>query len=170
MIDQDLLFLGLLMNGPKHGYEIKRHIEQELTPYISLQLKSIYYPLTRMEHEGLISKEVGREGKWPEKFIYRITLKGKKKFAHLITKSLLSVERPFFQLDLSLYFLQYVDEAIAKRRLKGRLLLLKKVRSELEHLSLKLKTSQKILPLIIQHNLDLVDAEIRSSLNLINQL
>ena len=65
-----MLFLGLLMEGPKHGYEIKRTIEEELFPFIGLRIKSIYYPLKKMEKLGLVTKDVGREGKFPEKFVY----------------------------------------------------------------------------------------------------
>ena len=34
MIEHELLFLGLLKDGPKHGYEIKRQIEEELLKHI----------------------------------------------------------------------------------------------------------------------------------------
>src|SRR5437870_5811148 len=105
MIEHELLFLGLLAEGPKHGYEIKRQIEEELAPNIGLKIKSIYYPLKKMEETGLIEKQTGRQGKWPEKYIYRITAKGQKKFDVLMEDSFISIERPFFQMDLSLYFL-----------------------------------------------------------------
>ena len=70
MIENELLFLGLLSDGPKHGYEIKRQIEEDLEPNIGLKIKSIYYPLKKMEEIGLIEKEVGRQGRWPEKYVY----------------------------------------------------------------------------------------------------
>ena len=80
MIENEFLFLGLLAEGPKHGYEIKRQIEKELIPAIGLQIKSIYYPLQKMEEVGLIEKEVGQKGRFPQRFIYRITSKGRKRF------------------------------------------------------------------------------------------
>src|SRR3989338_4855247 len=54
MIEHELLFLGLLKEGPKHGYEIKRLIEEELFPFVGLKIKSIYYPLKTMEKLGLV--------------------------------------------------------------------------------------------------------------------
>ena len=119
MIEHELLFLGLLKDGPKHGYEIKRLIEEDLFPFVGLKIKSIYYPLKKMEKLGLVKKDVGREGKWPEKYVYSLTPKGEKIFDHLITESFLSIERPYFNIDLSLYFLQYVEKGIAKRQLRG---------------------------------------------------
>ena len=111
MIENEFLFLGLLAEGPKHGYEIKLQLEEDLSPNIGLQIKSIYYPLQKMESSGLIEKEMGRrEGRFPEKYVYRITPKGRKKFDELIEQSLLSLERPFFQIDLAFYFLPLVDK------------------------------------------------------------
>jgi len=169
MIENEFLFLGLLAEGPKHGYEIKRHIEEDLGPNIGLQIKSIYYPLQKMESTGLIEKDMGsRKGHFPEKYVYRITPKGRKKFDELIEHSFLSVERPFFQIDLAFYFLPLVDKSMAKRRLKVRSALLKKVKKELTLLQSNAKT--KILSIVLQHDLDLVEAEINSTQKIIDQL
>ena len=170
MIENELLFLGLLKDGPKHGYEIKRLIEEELLPFVGLKIKSIYYPLKTMEKLGLIKKDVGREGKFPEKYTYSLTSKGEKIFDHLITDSFLSIERPYFAIDLSLYFLQYVDKNIAQRQLRGRGLYLKRIRRELEDLKKTTNKSKKHLQIIIEHDLDLVDAEIKSIAKLIDIL
>ena len=169
MIENEFLFLGLLAEGPKHGYEIKLQLEEDLAPNIGLQIKSIYYPLQKMESTGLIEKEMGRkEGRFPEKYVYRITPKGRKKFDELIKHSFLSLERPFFQIDLVFYFLPLVDKSIAKRWLKVRFTLFKKVKKELTLLQSAAKT--KILGIILQHDLDLVEAEITSTQKIINQL
>jgi len=162
MIEHELLFLGLLKEGPKHGYEIKRLIEEELFPFVGLKIKSIYYPLKKMEKLGLIKKDVGREGKWPEKYVYSLTPKGEKIFDHLITESFLSIERPYFNIDLSLYFLQYVEKPIVKRQLRGRLMFLNRIKRELTALKKSTKTSQKHLKIILDHDIDLVEAEIKS--------
>lgn len=162
MIEHELLFLGLLKDGPKHGYEIKRLIEEELFPFVGLKIKSIYYPLKKMEKLGLIKKDVGREGKWPEKYVYSLTPKGEKIFDHLITESFLSIERPYFNIDLSLYFLQYVDKKIAKRQLRGRVLFLRRIHRQLQGLKKGMKAPQTHLRVILDHDLDLVEAEINS--------
>ena len=162
MIENELLFLGLLKDGPKHGYEIKRLIQEELSAFVGLKVKSIYYPLKKIEKLGLIKKDVGREGKWPEKYVYSLTPKGEKIFDHLITESFLSIERPYFNLDLSLYFIQYVDKIIAKRQLRGRVRYLKQIKKNISNLKLKLKSAQKHLYIIMDHDLDLVEAEIKS--------
>ena len=161
MIENEFLFLGLLVERPKHGYEIKRQIEKELIPAIGIQIKSIYYPLKKMEEAGLIEKKSGREGRFPEKYIYSITDKGKKKFDDLIEKSFLSIERPFFQIDLALYFLPLIAPSQVKRRLKARVALLGKIQRQI--------SAQSSNP-IREHALDLVAAEILSSQKLIHRL
>lgn len=166
-----MLFLGLLVDGPKHGYEIKRKIEEELFPFVGLKVKSIYYPLKKMEQLKLIKKDVGREGKWPEKFVYSITPEGRRIFDHLITESFMSIERPFFNIDLSLYFLPYVDKKIAYKKLRGRVIFLRRIQRDLRKLLNKrspdLSTHLKI---ILEHDLDLVEAEIESLSRLISTL
>jgi DNA-binding PadR family transcriptional regulator len=162
MIEHELLFLGLLKDGPKHGYEIKRLIDEEVFPFVGLKIKSIYYPLKKMEKLGLIKKDVGREGKWPEKYVYQLTAKGGKIFDHLISDSFLSIERPYFNIDLSLYFLQYVDKKLAKRQLRGRVLFLRRIKSELKAVAKNIKIPQEHLQIILDHDLDLVEAEIKS--------
>jgi len=171
MIEHEMLFLGLLMDGPKHGYEIKRKIDEELLPFLGLKVKSIYYPLKKMEKLGLIKKDIGREGKWPEKYIYSVTAKGEKIFNHLITESFISIERPFFNIDLALYFLQYVEPKIAKKKLKGRIIFLRRIRRNLDNWLAKHAVGQpKHLRIIIEHDLDLVNAEIKSNTSLLESL
>jgi len=170
MIEHELLFLGLLKDGPKHGYEIKRLIDEELFPFVGLKIKSIYYPLKKMEKLGLIKKDVGREGKWPEKYTYSLTAKGDKIFDHLVTDSFLSIERPYFSIDLALYFLQYVDQKIAKRQLRGRVLFLRRIRRELHIFKGGMKKTKAHLDIILDHDLDLVEAEINSISRLIKVL
>lgn len=167
MIEHELLFLGLLKDGPKHGYEIKRQIEEEMFPFVGLKIKSIYYPLKKMEKLGLVKKDVGREGKWPEKYVYSLTDKGVKIFDHLITDSFLSIERPYFNIDLSLYFLQYVNKKIAKRQLRGRILFLRRIKRELLAVKKTIKKGNEHLQVILEHDIDLVEAEINSIAKLI---
>ena len=164
MIEHEMLFLGLLVDGPKHGYEIKRTIDEELFPFVGLKIKSIYYPLKKMEQLKLVRKDVGREGKFPEKFVYSITPQGRKIFDHLITESFLSVDRPFFNIDLSLYFLPYVDKKIAYKKLRGRVIFLKRIQRDLTRLCVRETNPPlaKHLGIILEHDLDLVEAEIKS--------
>lgn len=171
MIEHEMLFLGLLMDGPKHGYDIKRKIDEELFPFVGLKVKSIYYPLKKMEQLKLIEKDVGREGKWPEKYVYSITAKGRRIFDHLINDSFLSIERPFFNIDLSLFFLPYVDKKIAHKKLRGRIIVLKRIQRDLEQfLKKSINSPLQHIKIILEHDLDLVNAEIKSLTRLLTTI
>jgi len=170
MIEHELLLLGLLKDGPKHGYEIKRLIEGEMFPFIALKVKSIYYPLKQMEELGLLKKSVGKDAKGPEKFMYRLTKKGEATFQKRITESFLSVERPYFSIDLCLYFLQYIDPKAALHKLKARVRFLQRIRRDLCAMEGTLDPKKKHLHIILQHDIDLVDAEIASITRLQSQV
>jgi len=48
--------MGLLLGGPRHGYELKRLLEKDLSPLFSVSSAPIYYTLRKLEEEGLVVK------------------------------------------------------------------------------------------------------------------
>ena len=134
MIEHELLFLGLLKESPKHGYEIKRKIKEILSLFAGVDLKSVYYPLRILEKKGLVTKRISKAGKRPERIVYALTPKGESRFHELLSASLLDFKRPQFSLDLSLYFLRYIKPSLAKYRLRTRMLVLKKLSKDLRRM------------------------------------
>lgn len=163
MIEQEIIFLGLLKESPKHGYEIKRRIREILFLFAGVDLKSIYYPLSILEKKGFVTKRKSKSGNRPQRLVYDLTLKGKERFDELLNKSFLDFKRPQFSLDLSLYFLPFIKSDIARRRLRGRIFILNKVSRELKQLlSAKRKASSAASLLnIIEHNLQMINTESR---------
>ncbi|MFA4990027.1 MAG: PadR family transcriptional regulator [Candidatus Omnitrophota bacterium] len=162
MIEQELLLLGLLREGPKHGYDIKSKIKQILSLFAGIDLKSIYYPLHILKQRGLVVKKRVRPGKRPERIVYALTPRGQARFEELLSKSLLNLKRPQFSLDLSLYFLRYMKPAVACRRLQARLHMLHKISRGLEKM-VQGSSQDKTVSLnrILEHNLRLLKAESR---------
>ena len=171
-MNQKLVLLGLLEEGPKHGYEIKRLITKIIETFTSIKTKSIYYSLRQMEKERLVAKRVSRAGKRPEKYIYHITKKGSGRFQELLRRSFLILERPFLNIDLSLYFLPFIKPRMALARLRTRLRGLGRVKVWLENMgrSLKERNAPHHLQTIIQHNLELAKAEIKFTSQLVETL
>lgn len=163
MIEQELLFLGLLKEGAKHGYEIKKRIREILSLFAGLQIKSIYYPLRVLEKKGLVVKRIAKQTRRPSRLIYSLTDKGQSRFNNLLLGSFLDFKRPQFSLDISLYFLRYVKPRILKRRIQTRIRLLERISRGLNQMvrSLKSKKSPSFLWLILEHNLEMVDTEVR---------
>lgn len=163
---QDLIILGLLMAGPKHGYQIKKLIKEMALTYTAIDNTSIYYPLNRMKKEGLLTEQRAKSKTGGlEKFVYSITAKGRKTFKRSLYKNFLTLQRPFINTDISLYFLKYMDKNMVVRRVKQRLRWLKRIETWLKDTKSKIIKQNKgrELALIIQHNLELIKAEIKFS-------
>ena len=163
MIEQELLFLGLLKEGAKHGYEIKRKIKEVLSLFAGLEIKSIYYPLRVLEKKGLVTKRVAKQPNRPQRLIYSLTEQGEARFNSLLLRSFLDFKRPQFSLDISLYFLRYVKPKLIKRRIQARIRLLERISRGINQMirSLKLKKSPSFLWLILEHNLEMLNTEVR---------
>src|SRR3989338_5720503 len=171
MIEQELLLLGLLKEGPKHGYDIKLKIKEILSLFAGVDLKSIYYPLRILEKRGLVAKRISKPTKRPERMVYFLTPKGETQFNELLTKSLLNFKRPQFSLDLSLYFLNYIEPETAKRRLRARTQVLKQLAESLKQMATSLNTKKSAtLVYILQHNLQMVETEQKFLSNLLSSL
>ncbi|MDP2941846.1 MAG: PadR family transcriptional regulator [Candidatus Omnitrophota bacterium] len=171
MIEQELLFLGLLKEGPKHGYDIKRKIKEIVSLFAGINIKSVYYPLKVLEEAGLVEKRAAKPGRRPERIVYGLTPEGEGRFTELLSRSLLSFKRPQFSLDLSLYFLRYMPAAEARRRLRARILLLKRLSRSLRQMISALKEKgEPTLIYISQHNLQMVETESKFLQQLIRDL
>jgi DNA-binding PadR family transcriptional regulator len=159
MIEQELIFLGLLKEGPKHGYDIKLKIHEILSLFTGISFKSIYYPLRILEKKGFIIKRTTKLGRRPARNVYYLTSRGQKRFEELLNKSFLELKRPQFSLDLSLYFLHHMQPEVARRRLKGRAQILNKIAGGLEQMIKSQSSKQPALNRILEHNLQMVKAE-----------
>jgi DNA-binding PadR family transcriptional regulator len=154
------LLLGLLKESPKHGYDIKMKIKEILSLFAGVDLKSIYYPLKVLETKGLVIKRTLKPGNRPERIVYELSPKGQTHFDDLLNQSFLNFKRPQFSLDLSLYFLHYMKPAVAKRRMRARLLILNRICSGLEQMiKAQGKKKPSSLARILEHNLRQVKAE-----------
>ena len=161
MKEHEVLFLGLLQDGPKHGYQLKKLLQEIAPTFSGIKTDSIYYPLKKMLKDGLVTQAIAKEGKRPVRYTYQITPKGKEEFRKLLLKNLLTIERPYFSIDLSLYFLNYIPQELRERYLKVRLKLLHRLNKGIEKLKSTLsKDAPSNVYAIIEHNQALLEAEL----------
>lgn len=79
----DILILGVLRNGPVHGYELKQRVQRPtLRP---LSNNSLYPLLRRFEEQGVVTKEVQTAPGRPARNTYAITAAGHALFHELVT-------------------------------------------------------------------------------------
>src|SRR5262245_60377410 len=73
-----LTVLCLLHEGPMHPYEMQRLIRQrKKDEFLDLKRGSLYHAIGRLQRAGLIEVvSVSREGRRPERTVYRLTSEG----------------------------------------------------------------------------------------------
>jgi PadR family transcriptional regulator, regulatory protein PadR len=74
----ELTILSVLEQGPLHGYEIGRRIEEQSHGALRFTLAALYPLLYRMEHRGWLKAEWETGGNGKKRRCYSLTSKGKK--------------------------------------------------------------------------------------------
>ena len=104
----ELPMLGLLREGPLHGYELKRRLES-LVGFFSAVSYGSLYPMFR----GLeLRHYVTHTSEQPGRIVYKITSKGKDRFVQLM-------HEPTVPLTQKLLFLQAIPPAERKQILES---------------------------------------------------
>jgi PadR family transcriptional regulator, regulatory protein PadR len=80
-VDWDALILGVLEEGPTHGYEISRRIRMQSEEFLKVPESQLYPALHRLERDGFVESEWDTEGKGPARKVYRMTALGEGKLA-----------------------------------------------------------------------------------------
>ena len=81
----DLMFLGLLMQGPAHGYELKKRIAISFgTQYPNPSDSVLYHRLAQFEKEGLVTGKVEQQQGVPNKKVYSLTEAGFRRVRELV--------------------------------------------------------------------------------------
>ena len=116
MTNAELAILSLLVEQPRHGYEIEQVIEERgMRDWTEVGFSSIYYLLKKLEREGFIAGQLQEAGRGPARKVYRATLAGQEAY-HAGVLDVLSVPRRWYSpLLLGLAGLPRVprDDAVA---------------------------------------------------------
>ncbi len=85
--------LGLLADGPRHGYELRTLYERELVPSSKLNFGQVYPTLERLQRDGWLEHDVVSQQERPDKKVYALTAEGRKQLrAWLYAPSELNLE------------------------------------------------------------------------------
>lgn len=69
--------LGLLAQGPQHGYELKAVLERELVPLTPVNYGQVYTALERLERDGMVTHLAVSQEERPDKKVYSLTDRGR---------------------------------------------------------------------------------------------
>lgn len=95
--------LGMLSQGPRSGYAIKRAIEQSVANFWNESYGQIYPILKQLADEGLTTSHAERQEGKPERYVYTLTDKGREELRRWLSEPVeYVVERQ--ELLLKLFF------------------------------------------------------------------
>jgi DNA-binding PadR family transcriptional regulator len=117
-----LIILGLLREGPMHGYEIKRRIEHEaMAEWTDISYGAIYFALNKLAEENFVEKvSTEQVGKRPSRDVYQITESGQAEFFRLLRHALSTVERKGDPVDIGIRFMSALPRQEAQALLNRR--------------------------------------------------
>jgi len=70
--------MGLLADGPLHGYELKALYQERLVPSTELNFGQVYTTLDRLERDGWVEHDVVSQQERPDKKVYALTAEGRR--------------------------------------------------------------------------------------------
>ena len=114
---KQLLLLGLLSETDMHGYGLNEYVNQAMKLYTDIKKSTIYYTLDKLENEGYIDHEIEREGRRPERRVYKITSKGKEYFLELLRRHLSDYTRTYYADDIGISFMHRLPADEVRRLL-----------------------------------------------------
>jgi DNA-binding PadR family transcriptional regulator len=123
MTNAELAILSLIIEQPRHGYEIELVIDERgMRDWTDVGFSSIYFHLNKLEKAGLILSHIEpAAGRGPARKVYRPTQTGIEVLARSVGEALAIPGRPDSSLQLGLANLPCLQpdkilEALRKRR------------------------------------------------------
>jgi DNA-binding PadR family transcriptional regulator len=117
-----LTVLCLLREGPMHPYELQSLIRQrKKDDFLDLKRGSLYHNIERLHRAGLIAAvETTREGRRPERTVYRLTAEGEQELLTWLRELLANPARDSIPFVAALSFLGHLRPKDALKQLSGR--------------------------------------------------
>lgn len=113
-LSPEFALLGLLQEGPSHGYELFQILSTELGQVWHISLSQAYNILNRLESQGFISAEMLPQEKLPARRLFRLTASGRQRFERWLGEtSLTSVRLIRLEFLTRLYFARAREAAFA---------------------------------------------------------
>ena len=94
MDERELLLLGLLKREEMHGYRLSQFLEHQLGSVVPMKRSTAYFLLNKLSQQGLIREESDREGRRPERRVYRLTPDGEAVLSRKAYGTTSAVTRP----------------------------------------------------------------------------
>lgn len=129
----DYALLGLLMVGPRHGYELAPHVSRDgdLGLVCTLGLPRLYALLHTLEEQGLIGGEESVISGGPPRKVYHMTDLGRDTFNRWVEQPILRLRQIRQEFLLKLYFSRTLPGFDTARLIEGQIAACRAVSAEL---------------------------------------
>ncbi|MGH7777189.1 MAG: PadR family transcriptional regulator [Candidatus Dormibacterales bacterium] len=116
-----LTVLALTSERPRHPYDIQREIRERHKEFAAGRPRALYRAVERLEQDGLIEPlETSREGRRPERTVYRVTEEGREELESWLSEMLERVEPEHPAFAVALSFAAYLPVETVLERLQAR--------------------------------------------------
>jgi len=164
------LLLGIIAETPINPYEITKLMDYiSVGNWLSLAPSSIYAAIKSLQDKGYITGKNIKEGNMPEKTVYGITEAGQEQLITAIEGFLENLDWDYAQFNIAAILICHIAKDRALEILNEKV---KKLNAKKDALQEKLKELEVTEPMTglhaIKHMIYLTDADIHSSLELIN--
>jgi DNA-binding PadR family transcriptional regulator len=160
-VHKTLLLLGLLLQGPRSGYDIDRFLRTRGALYADLKKANVYYLLDRLAREGFLDVEAepGARGPRGERLIYSLTGRGRERFDELLREVLRTPESWYSSVGAAVTFLDRLAPGEAITLLEERRRDAASRRTEMAEL-IAMHRGMPLIELAMDHLLTLIDADL----------
>jgi DNA-binding PadR family transcriptional regulator len=125
------VLLGLLEEAPRHGYQLRQILDEQLAEFLQISTGSLYYALRKLELRGWVKSSLSRPGRRPERRVFRITPAGRAEFLRLLEATAFAHDALCCPFDVALYFIRHLPPQTVLRALDRKMQVL---RSQIERL------------------------------------
>jgi DNA-binding PadR family transcriptional regulator len=161
MTDAELTILGLVVEQPRHGYEIEQVIEERgMREWTEIGFSSIYYLLKKLEGEGLITGQLQEAQSGPARKVYQATSAGREAYRAAVLDALAVPRRRYSTLLLGLSGLIDVPPAEALAALQRYRAALVERRDNVQTNLARQRPLSGFIDAMFDHSLTMIQAEI----------
>ena len=158
-----LCILELLDERPMHPYELASTMrERHSDEFIRLNFGSLYHTVDGLERDALIvASEREKEGRRPERTIYRLTDAGRDLLLQAVSDILATPRREYLHFSAGLMFMHHLDAARAGQLLEDRASALRAVITKLSNILDELLTAghSRLALIELEHKIALIESE-----------
>jgi len=124
--------LGILMSGPKHGYELHGYMSARMNEFWQLSMSQIYALLKRLERDGCIISRQERQENRPAKKIFSLTETGKRRFLSWVQSPVQHVRDFRIEFMAKLFFIRELRLSLGDSLIDRQIEVLQKKRGGIE--------------------------------------